>query len=263
MWKKEITDTLKQTALVLSFLLLIPLIFAVNQMRFQEADLNFMWYFDWSLSYLIPVFIIYLAYNIFASEDSDSATEYLRTLPVNKWKLLTAKILPRFFVCTVLVLIYEALFQDSSAHLAEFGWFHYQRTRLYPLFRTLFILIPMIYGYMLGISDRKNLILPIAFAMPLLYMISCRNLFFTPFTHAFYDLFWPHFQQTNIKVFFALNSLIQLYIPVLLPIAVLIPVFKSWDCSSGKLRSQRILKRIAAPLGLLILLYTLSQFNLF
>ncbi len=73
MLKKEILDTLKQTGLVLSFLLLIPIIFGINQMRFNEEALNFMWYFDWGLSYLIPVLIIYLAYNMFASEDSDGA----------------------------------------------------------------------------------------------------------------------------------------------------------------------------------------------
>lgn len=263
MLKKEITDTLKQTGFVLSFLLLIPIIFGINQMRLHEEALNFMWYFDWSLSYLIPVLLLYLAYNVFASEDSDGASEYLRTLPISKWKILFAKILPRFFVFLILILIYEAFFHDSHAHMSKFGWFANSQRPLYAVHLVFLILTPLFYGFMLGISDRKNLILPTAFAIPVLYLTFSGFAFFNPMSHVLYQQWWPRFPHTDINVFLRLNSIVINLIPVLLPIIILIPEFKSWDCSSGKIRSQRILKRMSFPLVLLIFLYSLSQFKLF
>ena len=263
MLKKEILDTLKQTTLILSFLLLVPLIFGINQIRLHEEDLNLMWYFDWSLSYLIPSLIIYLAYNVFASEDSDGASEYLRTLPMSRWKLLAGKIFPRFVVLMILVLLYEAFFHDSHAHMAEFGWFANPQRPLYPVHLVLLILAPLIYGFMLGISDRKSVILPIAFAIPVLYLTFSGFAFFNPLSHVLYNLWWPRFPHTDIDVFFRLNSIVLNLIPVLLPMIALIPEYKSWDCSSGKIRSTRILKRMSFPLGLLIVLYSLSQFKLF
>lgn len=262
MLKKEILDTLKQTGLVLSFLLLIPIIFGINQMRLHEEELNFMWYFDWSLSYLIPVLVIYLAYNLFASEDSDGASEYLLALPISKWKIFFAKILPRFFVVLILVLLYEAFFHNSHAHMARFGWFINTVRPLYKVHLVFLILTPLIYGFMLGISDRKNLILPIAFSIPVLYLVFSKFFFINPLSRLLYDLWWPRFPHTNIEMFMRLDSIVFNLIPVLLAIAVLLPVFRSWDCSSGKIRSQRILKRMSAPLGLLIVLYSLSHFKL-
>lgn len=288
MWKKEFTDTLKQTTLVLSFLLVIPIVFVINQMRFQEVELTLLWFFDWGLYYLIPALLFYLAYNMFASEDSDSATEYIQTLPVNKWKLLTTKILPRFLVILTLLVVYETFFSNIPTHIP---WIRHFKTvvnlnefRSYSFYYVvcalelmvdflfwlappvLMVLISLINGFMLGISDRKNPILTIiAFIVPIIYLLKIR----------FYKITWIFVRAINpvesgqgvdgsIYVLSKCLALITtIIIPSVLIIRALIPIFKSWDCSSGKIRSQRILKRMLFPLGLLIALYTFTQFKLF
>lgn len=261
MLKKEIIDTLKQTALALSFLLLMPLVFGVNQIRFSEESLSFAWYINWGMYFLLPILMIYLSYMIFASEDSGEASEYLKSLPVNKWKLLAIKILPRFVIILILLSVYVSLFHENFVHQGRYAWFFYPGTPAAIFQAVLLILTLLLYGFMLGISDRKNPILAIAFAIPVLYILLTDCHFNNSFSYFFYRLWWPHFQHTDINTFFVLNSIFQIYIPSVLPILVLLPVFKSWDCSSGRIRSQRILKLMAVPLAIIIALYTISNFH--
>ncbi|MCK5842561.1 MAG: hypothetical protein KAH31_10360, partial [Candidatus Sabulitectum sp.] len=90
MLKKEIMDTLKQTGLVLSFLLIIPLVYGVNQFRLEE-NMTFFVYTLWGLTFILPLLSFFLAYTMFASDDHEGAAEYLKSLPLLKWKLLAVK----------------------------------------------------------------------------------------------------------------------------------------------------------------------------
>ncbi len=265
MWKKEITDTLKQTGIVLSFLLLMPIIFGINQIRFSGESLSFSWYIDWGMSYLIPFLILYLAYNIFSQEDSDGALEYLNTLPLNNWKLLAIKILPRFVVLSSLVLIYESLFRSIQPNHSGLSTSVLLWGSLTFLHESSLLLIAMVSGFMLGLSDRKNPFLILAFAVPVLYIVLSR--YYLPpssFFRFFYYFWWKLFGHDRYNfILWFLSSAIQITLPAVIPVAVLIPLYKSWDAFSGKIRSQRILKRMAAPLTLIIALFTLNQLNVF
>ncbi|MCK5132156.1 MAG: ABC transporter permease subunit [Candidatus Sabulitectum sp.] len=265
MWKNEIMDTLKQTALVLSFSLLIPIIYGINSMRFPEENLFFTWYIDWGLTYLIPILTLYLAYNMFASEDSDGALEYMKSLPVNKWELLAIKILPRLAVTLVLMLIYTYLVMGHYLpRQLGVSWLSTLLLRFSLLPNAIsigFPLMVLISGFMLGISNRKNQFLVLALAIPILYMIYSQG--FLGVRFSLYHFWWKLFQTDQYNhIMRLLSSVIQIYIPAMIPLVVLIPVFKSWDCSSGRARSERMLKRMAGPLGLLIVLYAVGQLHL-
>ncbi|MCK5132158.1 MAG: hypothetical protein KAR40_08425 [Candidatus Sabulitectum sp.] len=266
MLKKEIKDTLKQTALVFSFMLLIPIIFGINNLRFPEEDLSFLWYIEWGVSYLISFLTLYLAYNMFASEDSDGALDYIRSLPVNKWKLLAIKILPRLAVTLLLVFAYryqiEYRYTLGVAGISQSGMLLYHFSFL-P--NTGIFLMIMIAGFLLGISNRKNPFLVVALAMPVLYMILGKASLPGPMYRSIYYWWYGHFGYMSHNVYrsmmFLFTTFLQVYLPSILSFTVLIPVFNSWDCSSGRIRSQRILKRIAGPLGMIIALYTISNFR--
>ncbi len=263
MWKKEITDTLKQTALVLSFLLLIPVIFGINQMRFSSESLSFSWYIDWGMSFLLPILMLYLSYMMFASEDSDGATEYLKSLPVNKWKLLAIKIFPRFAVIVVIAFVYHSIFMSDFVHSGRFFWFYYSPGSLSLLKSLTLIITPLFFGFMLGISSRSNVFLALAFLLTISYFVFAGYNFMSLLSRHFYRLWWPVFSNANIASFFVLDSVLRIFLPTLLPVLVLVPVFKSWDVSSGKIRSQIMLKRMAGPLALIIALFAFDHLRLF
>lgn len=263
MLKKEIMDTLKQTALVLSFLLLMPIIFGINQMRFSSETLSFSWYIDWGMNFLLPILMLYLSYMVFASEDADKATEYLKSLPVNKWKLLAIKILPRFVTIVVISFVYHSIFMSEFVHQGRFFWFYHSPGSLSLLKPLTLIITPLLFGFILGISSRSNVFLALAFLLTISYFVFAGFNFMSSLSRHLYRLWCTVFPNANIGNFFALDSVLRIYLPTLLPVLVLLPVFKSWDCSSGRIRSQRMLKRMAAPLGLIIVLFTLDQFNLF
>ncbi len=261
MWKKEITDTLKQTALVLSFLLLMPIIFGINQMRFSGESLSFSWYIDWGMSFLLPILMLYLSYMMFASEDSDGATEYLKSLPVNKWKLLTIKILPRFAVIVVIAFVYHSIFRSDFVHSGRFFYFYYSPGSLSLLKSLTLIITPLFFGFMLGISSRSNVFLALAFLLTVSYFVFAGYNFMSLLSRHFYRLWWSVFHNT-IPSFFVLDSVLRIFLPTLLPVLVLIPVFKSWDVSSGTIRSQIMLKRMAVPIALIIALFAFDHLSL-
>ncbi len=263
MWKKEITDTLKQTALVLSFLLLIPVVFGINQMRFQQ-DLYFPWYIDWAMAFLIPILLLYLSYMMFSSEDSDNALEYLKTLPIKKSTLLVIKLLPRFAAVFMLVFVYQILFRCFVPMEQGFSWFNLFSGSWSVTHFTILILVGLFSGFILGISDRKNPFLAIALAIPVLYIFLSHGWVPSSFLRFMYHAWWQVFQHDRYNdILWFLSLTFQVYLPSVMSLLVLIPVFKSWDMSSDKVRSQKILKRMAAPLLLIICLYTVEQLHLF
>lgn len=264
MWKKEIIDTLKQTALVLSFLLLMPLIFGINQMRFHQENLYFPWYIDCAMGFLIPILVLYLAYMMFASEDSGNALEYLKTLPIRESKLLVMKILPRFAVVFMLVFAYHFLLRCFVPVEQEFCSLILFSGSWSVTHITVLILVGMISGFMLGISERKNPFLAIALAIPVLYIFLSHGWVPFSFQRFMYHAWWRFFQHDRYNnILWFLSLTFQVYLPSVMSLLVLIPVLKSWDVSSVKMRSQRILKRMAAPLVIIICLYTVEQLHLF
>ncbi len=268
MWKKEILDTLKQTAIVLSLLLLMPVVYGINTMRFSGEHLSLTWYIQWGVNFLVPLLILYLSYLTFAGEDSSGAAEYLKSLPVSNWKLLALKVIPRFVVVVLcLVIAYKIFFRENCTYMGNFVWFFLPYSLIRILYSLFLILIPLVSGFLLGISERKNPILVAAFMIPIVYLYISTN------THLNYLIFRFLYHSVikplglNYLRFFNIISMVSfiiaVVIPATLPLLVLISIFKSWDVSSGKIRSRRILKRMAGPLALITALYTFEQLHLY
>lgn len=247
MWKKEIMDTLKQTALVLSFMLILPVAFGINQLMLPE-NMPASTYADFGRLITLPALILYLAYMMFSSDDNDSAAEYLQSLPISKWKLMLIKVLPRFLVSMILLFIFFSSFVPFTFIKAD------------SVFWSLFTLQIMILGFFMGISARKNIILAFAFLIVIISPLFAGSVIL--------DFIFSQisFESSMMLHTHPLGSMIVisiLLLPSSLAIASLVKVFRSWDVSSGKIRSKRILKRMAMPLGLIIALFTLEQLHVF
>lgn len=245
MYKKEFMASLKQTAVILSFMLLIPVIHWVNEMRLPGGTSSFGTYMMNGGFLGFALLIAGLAYMMFSSEDNDDALEYLKTLPISKWELLKIKILPRLAVLLVPALA-ATLYTAMQPSINVFDLYY---LAIAPIFLS--ILIALVLGFLLGLSDRRNPILigsmtlltsyPIFFGFILVHKIS-RYIY--------------HQTQTDIPVYlYALVHFVIITAPVLITLYLLLPVYKSWDCTSGKIRSQAILKRLAVPSILIVALW--------
>ncbi|MCK5787337.1 MAG: hypothetical protein KAH54_12370, partial [Candidatus Sabulitectum sp.] len=191
--------------------------------------------------------------------------EYLRSLPASKWKLLALKILPRLVIAWFVVFLCNRVIASSWwSHGISATWLGSGLGEF--LTRTILPLLLMISGFLLGISDRKNPFLLLAFVMPVLFF----QLSGPVLSRKILMLYYFNFMEPNAitmtwvwQVGRFLAFTIGTIIPSILPVLVVFPLYRSWDCSSGKVRSQRMLKRMAGPLGLIITLYTLNQLNVF
>lgn len=251
MWKKEITDTLKQTGFVLSFLLVIPLVFWINSMRLTDNQ-PFSHYAGAGIVLSFLVLILTLAYQMFSREDSENASEYLKSLPFSMWKLLSVKILPRLSVVWIFIFVYFCFARFPPAQISSNdAFFRIGLIILELLIVSTFSLMAMLSGFLLGISDRKNPVLVTAFLLLILY-----PLFPGPvLAIRLFENILMH-QRNQLLVLTSINTVILL--PSVISLCILIPLYKSWDCSSGKIRSQIMLKRMVIPTALIAALWGLA-----
>ena len=251
MWKKEITDTLKQTGLVLSFLLIIPVVYWINSMRLHSNQ-SFSHYAEAGIVLSFMMLILTLAYQMFSREDSDNASEYLKSLPFSKWKLLSVKILPRLAVVWIFLFAYLCFLWFPPAQISSNDiLFRIGLIITELLIISIFSLMVMLSGFLLGISDRKNPVLVTAFLLMTLYPLFpgpklAVSLFNNVLVH----------QGSQLLIHISFGAAILL--PSIVSLCILIPLYKSWDCTSGKIRSQKMLKRMAIPTALIAALWGLA-----
>jgi hypothetical protein len=248
MIKKEILATLRQTALTLSFGLLLPVVYWINEMRLVENK-PFGHYAEFGAMTLLLFLVLNLAYTMFASEDKDGAGEYLKSLPIPKFKLLCMKILPRLLVSLFFIFGYVFIVSPLAGRFTISEYF------------VVFIpvLVVMLSGFLLGISDRRNPFLAGLLLLPAFYWILTGPVA----AHIAWGILIGH---TNFIYEITGSSIVQMrfcmivsqgfvnLLPTLLPVAVLLPLYRKWDCSSGKLRSQVMLKKLLLPTALILVI---------
>ena len=268
MLKKEILDTLKQTGLILSFLLITPLIFGVNQFRLEE-NMSFFVYSLSGLAFILQLLSFFLAYKMFDSDGQEDAAEYLKSLPISRWKLLAVKILPRFILILLLVFASHKYLEAFWPRVGiSFSWSYYGIEGYFQ--NILITLAILVNGFVLGISDRKNPFLLLFLLIPVLFLYKYLSVYgsilSSELTWLFYfNVMEPHGLE-QLWIFYLarlISFIVGTALPAILPTLVLIPVYKSWDCSSAKIRSERIMKRMAIPLGFIIILYVVAELKLF
>ncbi|MCK5787336.1 MAG: hypothetical protein KAH54_12365 [Candidatus Sabulitectum sp.] len=244
MLRKEIIDTLKQTAFVLSFLLLIPLVYWVNSMRLTSHR-PFSHYAGAGVALSIFLLVFTLAYNMFSSEDSDSASEYLKSLPFTGWKLLAVKILPRLAVSWLFILGYCAFIWFLPAQISSNDALFLIGLSITELLMIIVIpLLVMLSGFLLGTADRKNPVLVAAFLLITLYPL-------VPGPLLAVDFFNKVFVHSGSQITILMSFPTIILLPSIASICVLLPLYRSWDCTSKRERTQAMLKRIAIPVGLI------------
>jgi len=246
MLRYEILKTLKQTAVILSFLLLIPVIHWANEIRIPGGTSSLGNYFisGGFLNYLMLV--VGFAYMMFSTEDSDDAMEYLKTLPVSNRVLFITKILPR-----LVVLAFPLLGLTLYETIAE--GFQIDTFLLITVPLVISVAMALVYGFFLGISDRRNPVL-----LAVLTLLSSYPLILGPVISEKITGYLIHHTHTEHTSFlFALVHFVSVVIPALIPLFLLIPVYRSWDAAPGRVRSQAILKKLAVPSILVIVLWGL------
>lgn len=256
MLREEIFQTLRQTALTLSFSILLPVIYFINEARLPENK-PFGHYVEFGIMMLIVFLVISLAYTIFAREDRDKAAEYLKSLPISRLNLLWMKILPRLLVSLFFLFGYVFFVSPLAGRftIAEYT------VVLVPA------LVLMFSGFLLGISDRKNPVLAGLLLLPAVYwmMLGSISSFYLGkylLSHTEFLYRWTGNSVVQMRICILLSVSIAHLLPTVLPVAVLLPIYKNWDCASGKIRSQKMLKRLLFPTGLIIgiTVVTFSQF---
>ena len=108
MFAKELRDTLRQMLGVLPLFTLIPILHLLNVNGASES-MSLLEYSSTGFAGAVFLLALYLAYNMFQSEDDDGAAEYLLSLPVRRTTLFLAKTGPRLLVLAPLVLAAQLL----------------------------------------------------------------------------------------------------------------------------------------------------------
>lgn len=245
MLKKEIMDTLKQTALVLSFLLLIPIVFWVNNMILQDNPP-----FSFYLTSGVMLGIIILAFNLAYTMFSSKNTEFDDPNSKTKWELPAVKILPRLTVVWILMLVFLIIGAMPPEQIAGNAFMRILGIRLGEFLVIFSVpLLIMLSGFFLGIADKKSPLLIGSFLLAMTYpLLTGPKILINVFDKVFIPL-----RITAIATL-DLATMITVLLPSALAVCVLIPFYKSWNASSEKIKSQRMLKRMAGPVGLIILL---------
>ncbi len=99
---KEMKETTRQTIFVMSFWILIPVLYLLDS-SVVRSGWTFIEYISNGTDLFVLVTSAYLAYNMFKSEREQDAVEYLLSLPISRNMLLLHKVLPRLLVCLVLL----------------------------------------------------------------------------------------------------------------------------------------------------------------
>lgn len=154
MWIKELRETLRQTAFIMAFFILIPLLFLADQAVYKTG-LTSIEYISNGLDLFILITAAYLAYNMFKAEERDGAVEYLLSLPISRLNLFKYKVIPRIVILTVLFLagcLMNSLRRADGSVLGEIfiNW------RVGMFYLIGFIIFIQICGFILGLTGRES-----------------------------------------------------------------------------------------------------------
>ena len=172
--------------------------------------------------------------------------EILKTLPVSNRVLFVTKILPRLVILFVPILgftVYGILTNDSDTTDILF---------LFSVPAGISIITILIYGFFLGISDRRN---PVLIAV--ITLLSSYPLMLGPVISQRITRYLVHHIHPEHPIFpEALVYFMSVVVFALIPLFLLVPVYRSWDAAPGRMRSQTILKKLAIPSILVIVLWS-------
>ncbi len=259
MFKNEIAVTLRQTGFIMSFFVLIPLLYLLDRSVFVSG-FTFMEYISNGMNIFILISAGYLAYNMFRAEERDGALEYLLSLPLSRVHLLLNKALPRIAVSGVLLLagfLLNIILQSQGSVLSSI-FINYRSGILYL---SGFIILIQVCGLMLGLVGRQSW----SVRLLLLGMVICiwkyatvtivieRIMLHTLGIRRYFEIMILH--SRNIMMLIdAVKAVINFAVFFGLLYFILKPLSRLWDIKPIKVREIWFQKRAVLPMLVFILL---------
>lgn len=263
---RELSDTVRQTLFILSFFIIVPVLYWMNVAEIQ-SKMNPLKYLSNGFGLTVLALIFFLAYNMFRTEDRDGATEYLLSLPFSRWKLFFCKMVPRILILIPVLLAAQfLLYLRQGLKFVSFGW-------IFSI-ESFLVLLILYCGFILGVVGRKSWLVGLTLAVIILGSLVTLS------TGILVNLFL--LLNVNIRtlsesswlwaVYWAVRNFCSatgwILTPVLLTTAFL-PVYRGWDIGSGRTRQLRFAKRVSILMILLAIpiivmcTYPRAFYNLF
>jgi hypothetical protein len=222
MLEREFRIAIRQFGLVMAFLAVMPLVYALDS-SFYRTGVGFTEYMTGGYGLLLMVSTFYLGYNIFSQEDEDGSLEYLLSLPVGRWQLLSIKVVPR------VVILFLA---------AELGGLI--GVQLIPGREALisFVLFSQICGFVLGIVSRRS-------------WISRLSLFLLVLFTYFINSTSPGFHYYILPVVGGSSWIPYLMLEMAILLLILLPVYSHWDMKPASYRESMLARLVVGPLIIL------------
>ncbi len=252
MWMKEIRETLKQTVFVMSFFVLVPLLYLLDSSVYYSGW-TFMEYMSNGIDLLILTASLYLAYNVFRIEEEQGAVEYLLSLPVKRGRLLLMKVLPRLSASLLLLAVGKCLNSVSrdTGSVLESVLINWHASLLYLVFFILFIQLS---GFMLNLIGRRSW----SVRLTLLFMIVLVWQFVgisIPLADLVRKLFGLRASiEFNWRLGVSGRAIIDFSVFLVLLWYILRPLLGIWDLKPMRFREIWFQKRALLPLVVFILL---------
>jgi ABC-type transport system involved in multi-copper enzyme maturation permease subunit len=238
----EMRETLRQTILVLGFYILVPVLY-IADLTGVRSQMSFLWYLSNGLNLNIVILVIYLAWNMFRSEERDGAREYLLSLPLSRWKILISKLVPRMLV------LVPVLFLDQALAVLRYGTENVLSGRLMPMNVLLFMFIVTYVfcsGFVLGIIGRTSLLAVSILSVMAFAMFTGQLVIWIVFRLA--ALFKEAMPYGVFSFLLRHNASIDflIYTGVLALIAR--PIYRKWDLGSKRSRELIFARRAVIPM---------------
>ena len=257
MFPKEFKETLRQTVFIMAFFTLVPVLYLLDQ-SIYSTGLTFIEYMSNGLDLFLLITAVYLAYNMFKTEERDGATEYLLSLPINRWQLIRYKMIPRITVLTILLLTGFILNDLRIADGSVLGsiFIHWGTGLLVLIGLITFI---QVCGLILGLTGCKSW----SVRLMLLIMVLCVWQLGT-ITIVISTLIYKIF---DIRAAFRFSFWLGTYGRAILDFSVffallwyiLKPLYRKWDLTPMRVREIWFQKRAILPMLVFLLLF-LNQF---
>jgi ABC-type transport system involved in cytochrome c biogenesis permease component len=219
--RREILETLRQTLFIMSFLLVMPIVFFIQrEVNGVESHLAEFVLGGYGILWIITS--VYVAYNMFRSELRDGAIEYLLSLPVSKPVLLFMKVVPRISILIILGILFYWLNGQWGFFSSVWGM-------------VAFLLFIQICGFVLGITGRSNWLARTVLAFLAVEMFIVISI--PP------EFLWNGPLPDSRLLYLAFEALV---LPVLL-----LPAYSDWDLRPASEKSGRLAKLAIIPLILM------------
>ncbi|MFO7626871.1 MAG: hypothetical protein R6V62_06415 [Candidatus Fermentibacteraceae bacterium] len=252
--RREIRDTLGQTGAMLLFLLLIPLLYAVNNARFG-GTMSLSHHLFYGGLFVLAATLLVLARLMLERENRDGAMEYLKTLPLTPAQVLRLKVLPRLVVSWILVWLFVKISFGGLVSMMRTGMTGWE------LF-LLFLLPPALLltgGFLYGVSGRKGALPALMLLIPVLYILLPGQQVAHSLFGAFLSRYGEGMGLAGVRATLGICFIIGTLLPPLLSLLALMPLFRQWQSTPEKVLSERIVRRAAIPTVLMLALFLIHM----